>query len=179
MVAHWGWRAMFFVPPAITFVILILMWLNVKNHPEETGYTIPHDDDEKPPRVEVSPRDALHVGLRDLLHLLHVRAVEVERQTVDDEWDELFRVNLGHVFTCTRAVLPLMIEQADGGSIVNVSTIEAFRAIPTRRPSACRSGRSASARLPSNSPATSPPAAAFGRLAAACPEDPRSSARKR
>jgi len=53
-------------------------------------------------------------------------------EQTDDEWDELFRVNLGHVFTCTRAVLPLMIEQADGGSIVNVSTIEAFRAIPTR-----------------------------------------------
>jgi NAD(P)-dependent dehydrogenase (short-subunit alcohol dehydrogenase family) len=52
-------------------------------------------------------------------------------EQTDEEWDELFRVNLGHVFTCTRAVLPQMIDQG-GGSIVNVSTIEAFRAIPTR-----------------------------------------------
>jgi NAD(P)-dependent dehydrogenase (short-subunit alcohol dehydrogenase family) len=50
----------------------------------------------------------------------------------DDEWDELYRVNLGHVFAMSRAVLPQLIEQGRGGAIVNVSTIEAFRAIPTR-----------------------------------------------
>jgi 3-oxoacyl-[acyl-carrier protein] reductase len=50
----------------------------------------------------------------------------------DQEWDELYRVNLAHVFTCTRAVLSVLLEQARGGSIVNFSTIEAFRAIPTR-----------------------------------------------
>jgi NAD(P)-dependent dehydrogenase (short-subunit alcohol dehydrogenase family) len=53
-------------------------------------------------------------------------------EQTDDEWDELYRVNLGHVLTCTRAVLPVLLEQGAGGSIVNVSTIEAFRAIPTR-----------------------------------------------
>jgi sugar phosphate permease len=41
-----GWRSMFFVPPAILFVVLVLMWVNVKNHPEEAGFTISHDDDE-------------------------------------------------------------------------------------------------------------------------------------
>ena len=50
----------------------------------------------------------------------------------DEEWDELYRVNLGHVLSCARAVLPVLVAQGDGGSIVNVSTIEAFRAIPTR-----------------------------------------------
>jgi NAD(P)-dependent dehydrogenase (short-subunit alcohol dehydrogenase family) len=53
-------------------------------------------------------------------------------EQTDDEWDELYRVNLGHVLTCTRAVLPVLLDQGDGGSVVNVSTIEAFRAIPTR-----------------------------------------------
>ncbi len=53
-------------------------------------------------------------------------------EQTDDEWDDLYRVNLGHVLACTRAVLPVLIEQGDGGSVVNVSTIEAFRAIPTR-----------------------------------------------
>ena len=53
-------------------------------------------------------------------------------EQTDDEWDDLYRVNLGHVLACTRAVLPVLLEQGDGGSIVNVSTIEAFRAIPTR-----------------------------------------------
>ena len=50
----------------------------------------------------------------------------------DAEWDDLYRVNLAHVFACSRAVLPLLVEQGDGGSIVSLSTIEAFRAIPTR-----------------------------------------------
>jgi len=45
-IAKQNWRSMFFVPPAITFVVLIFMWLSVKNHPEEAGYSIPHDDDE-------------------------------------------------------------------------------------------------------------------------------------
>lgn len=53
-------------------------------------------------------------------------------EQTDDEWDDLYRVNLAHVLTFTRAVLPVMLDRGDGGSIVNVSTIEAFRAIPTR-----------------------------------------------
>lgn len=39
------WRYMFFVPPAITFIIIILMNLTVANHPEEAGYRIIHDDE--------------------------------------------------------------------------------------------------------------------------------------
>ncbi|GIU89815.1 MAG: hypothetical protein KatS3mg010_0914 [Acidimicrobiia bacterium] len=53
-------------------------------------------------------------------------------EQTDDEWDDLYRVNLAHVLTFTRAVLPAMLDRGEGGSIVNVSTIEAFRAIPTR-----------------------------------------------
>jgi NAD(P)-dependent dehydrogenase (short-subunit alcohol dehydrogenase family) len=48
-----------------------------------------------------------------------------------DEWDDLYRVNVEHVFAVTQAFLPAMLERG-GGSIVNVSTVEAFRAIPTR-----------------------------------------------
>jgi 2-hydroxycyclohexanecarboxyl-CoA dehydrogenase len=49
----------------------------------------------------------------------------------DEEWDELYRVNLAHVLGMSRASIPSMLEHG-GGSIVNVSTVEAFRAIPTR-----------------------------------------------
>ena len=59
------------------------------------------------------------------------RRVAFHEQT-DDEWDELYQVNLAHVFAYARAVLPALVGQGGGGSIVNVSTIEAFRAIPTR-----------------------------------------------
>jgi NAD(P)-dependent dehydrogenase (short-subunit alcohol dehydrogenase family) len=50
----------------------------------------------------------------------------------DDEWHALYQVNLGHVFACSRAALSVLLDQGEGGSIVSVSTIEAFRAIPTR-----------------------------------------------
>jgi len=50
--------------------------------------------------------------------------------TTEDDWNALYEVNLKHVFLCTRAFIPTMVEQGDGGSIINVSTVEAFRAIP-------------------------------------------------
>jgi 2-hydroxycyclohexanecarboxyl-CoA dehydrogenase len=45
------------------------------------------------------------------------------------EWDALYAINLEHVFACTRAIAPTMVERSSG-SIVNVSTVEAFRGIP-------------------------------------------------
>ena len=38
------WRSMFIVPPIILAILLVLMWLNVRNQPEEAGYAIDHDD---------------------------------------------------------------------------------------------------------------------------------------
>lgn len=32
------WRSMFFVPPAVLAVLLLLMWITVKNSPKEAGY---------------------------------------------------------------------------------------------------------------------------------------------
>jgi NAD(P)-dependent dehydrogenase (short-subunit alcohol dehydrogenase family) len=52
--------------------------------------------------------------------------------TDEEHWDSLYAVNLRHMFLCTKAFAPRMIEQADGGSIVNVSTVEAFRGIPNQ-----------------------------------------------
>ncbi len=57
--AKQDWRSMFFVPPAILLVILVFMWLNVRNHPEEAGYSIRHDDDEH----AHNPQDALPIGV--------------------------------------------------------------------------------------------------------------------
>jgi 2-hydroxycyclohexanecarboxyl-CoA dehydrogenase len=50
-------------------------------------------------------------------------------RTTDADWNALYAINLEHVFRCSREVLPTMIEQR-GGSIINVSTVEAFRGIP-------------------------------------------------
>jgi 2-hydroxycyclohexanecarboxyl-CoA dehydrogenase len=44
-------------------------------------------------------------------------------------WDALHATNLLHVFSCSRAFLPAMVEQGDG-SIVNVSSVEGLRGYP-------------------------------------------------
>jgi NAD(P)-dependent dehydrogenase (short-subunit alcohol dehydrogenase family) len=49
--------------------------------------------------------------------------------TTEADWDAHFDINLRHVFRMTHGVLPVMIEQG-AGSIVNVSTVEAYRGIP-------------------------------------------------
>ncbi|MFB2600381.1 SDR family NAD(P)-dependent oxidoreductase [Herbiconiux sp. P17] len=46
-----------------------------------------------------------------------------------DHWQRLYEINLRHVFTVTHALLPAMVERGSG-SIVNVSTVEAYRGIP-------------------------------------------------
>jgi NAD(P)-dependent dehydrogenase (short-subunit alcohol dehydrogenase family) len=51
-------------------------------------------------------------------------------QSDEDQWQALYEVNLLHMFLVTREALPLMRKSGAGGSIVNVSTIEAFRGIP-------------------------------------------------
>ncbi len=48
-----------------------------------------------------------------------------------DEWDALHAVNLRHVLLCTRAFVDGMIERGRG-SIVNLSSVEGFRAVPSR-----------------------------------------------
>ncbi len=44
-------------------------------------------------------------------------------------WDDLYRINLHHVFLVTHAFLPSMIEQR-AGAIVNVSSVEGLRGYP-------------------------------------------------
>jgi NAD(P)-dependent dehydrogenase (short-subunit alcohol dehydrogenase family) len=51
--------------------------------------------------------------------------------STSDEWRALYRVNLEHVFLCTRAFVPGMVDRGRG-SVINISSVEAFRAIPRR-----------------------------------------------
>lgn len=50
-------------------------------------------------------------------------------ESTEAEWDALYAVNLAHMFRVTKAAIPLM-KKGRGGSIINLSTIEAFRGIP-------------------------------------------------
>jgi len=47
-----------------------------------------------------------------------------------EEWPGLHEVNFGHVLALTHAILPGMIARGRGGSIIALTTVEAFRGIP-------------------------------------------------
>lgn len=51
-------------------------------------------------------------------------------QSTEAEWDALYGINLLHMFRVCKAAIPLMRAGGAGGSIINVSTVEAFRGIP-------------------------------------------------
>jgi NAD(P)-dependent dehydrogenase (short-subunit alcohol dehydrogenase family) len=75
-----------------------------------------------------------HVDTRvnNVGHYIHPTAHFID--TTEQEWDELFALNAKTVFLCCKAVLPGMIKRGNGGSIVNLTTIEAWRCVMCRRP---------------------------------------------
>ncbi|OBK18926.1 SDR family NAD(P)-dependent oxidoreductase [Mycobacterium asiaticum] len=93
--------------------------------------------------VTTDVRDAEQVGLLARIVLDRWGRVDVLVNNVGDWvrhpgafadtdpqlWDDLYRVNLHHVFLVTRAFLPAMIER-HAGTIVNVSSVEALRGYP-------------------------------------------------
>lgn len=76
-------------------------------------------------QARFSGLDIVVNNVGDFLHI----AKPFERNT-DDEIERLYAVNLKSVFTVTRAAIPLLRERAPGGSILSISSIEAFRGIP-------------------------------------------------
>ena len=47
----------------------------------------------------------------------------------ESDWEGLYDINLKHVFRCTKALAPQMVERGSG-SIINISTVETLRGIP-------------------------------------------------
>lgn len=79
--------------------------------------------------VEVADEHGgMTVFVNNVGHYLYARHDFVT--STEAEWDALHRINLLHVFQCCHAALPGMIERGQGGSIVNITTIEAHRGIP-------------------------------------------------
>jgi 3-oxoacyl-[acyl-carrier protein] reductase len=70
----------------------------------------------------------LDVLVNNVGHVV-IRPMRFESLT-DDQIDDVYRLNLKHIFLVTRTMLPLL-RAADGSpTIVNVSSVEAFRGIP-------------------------------------------------
>jgi NAD(P)-dependent dehydrogenase (short-subunit alcohol dehydrogenase family) len=58
-----------------------------------------------------------------------IRPTPFEEMT-DGQIDDVYRINLKHIFSVTRAVLPLLRAAGAGASITSISSIEGFRGIP-------------------------------------------------
>lgn len=56
--------------------------------------------------------------------------VKLFEQNSDEDFERLYAINLKSVFQVTRAAIPLLRKRAAGGSIISISSIEAFRGIP-------------------------------------------------
>jgi NAD(P)-dependent dehydrogenase (short-subunit alcohol dehydrogenase family) len=48
----------------------------------------------------------------------------------EDQWDDLVKTNLFGMFRMTKAVIPVMMKDGAGGSIVNISSVLGIRSIP-------------------------------------------------
>jgi NAD(P)-dependent dehydrogenase (short-subunit alcohol dehydrogenase family) len=46
------------------------------------------------------------------------------------DWDAQHTINLRHMFLVTRAMIPLLRKTGEGGSIINLSSVEGFRGCP-------------------------------------------------
>lgn len=70
----------------------------------------------------------LDVLVNNVGHFM-TRPTPFEKLT-DEQLDDIYRMNLKHVFLVTRVMLPLLRNAGRGASIVNISSIEGFRGIP-------------------------------------------------
>ncbi|MBZ9648337.1 SDR family oxidoreductase [Sphingobium sp. 3R8] len=69
----------------------------------------------------------LDILVNNVGHFLHTKAFEALE---DDEVDAIVDINFGQVVRVTRTMLPLLRTAGPGSSIVNITSIEAFRGIP-------------------------------------------------
>jgi 3-oxoacyl-[acyl-carrier protein] reductase len=51
-------------------------------------------------------------------------------KSTEEQWEGLYDINLKHMFIVTRAMIPLIRKSGEGGSIINISSIEGFRGYP-------------------------------------------------
>lgn len=70
----------------------------------------------------------LDVVVNNVGHFLGLRK-QLADQT-EEEWQAVYDINLRHMFVVCRAMIPVMRSSGEGGSIINVSSIEGFRGCP-------------------------------------------------
>lgn len=70
----------------------------------------------------------LDVLVNNVGHHYKIRKTMVEQ--TDEDIQRIYDINLRHMFLMCRALIPLMQKSGEGGSIINLSSIEGFRGFP-------------------------------------------------
>jgi NAD(P)-dependent dehydrogenase (short-subunit alcohol dehydrogenase family) len=73
-------------------------------------------------------------GLHILVNNAAIIAAGLFWMVTDEAWDRIIRNNLSSVFYCSRAAAKLMIDQKQGGRIINMSSIHATLSEPNAGP---------------------------------------------
>jgi 3-oxoacyl-[acyl-carrier protein] reductase len=76
---------------------------------------------------------SLDAGLDILVNNVgdHLNLIKPFLESTEEEWDAIYEINVKQMMRCTRVFAPLMRDAGRGGSIINISSIEGYRAIPT------------------------------------------------
>lgn len=77
----------------------------------------------------LAERDSIDILVNNVGDFLEI--VKPFLKTEEDDWSRLYNVNLAQVFRCVKAFVPSMIDAGRGGSVITISSIEGYRAIPT------------------------------------------------
>lgn len=51
-------------------------------------------------------------------------------EVTEEEWERVFKVNVKSIYLATKALMPRLIEQGQGGSVINISSTGASRPRP-------------------------------------------------
>ena len=109
----------------------------VQSHFEKKNYDalVTHTDVTDTAQVQkmISAADARFGQLNILVNNVgdFLELIKPFKDFTDDEIDALFNANLNSMFKVTRGAIPLLEKGGAGGSVINISSIEAFRGIPT------------------------------------------------
>ncbi len=109
----------------------------VQSHFEKKNYDalVTHTDVTDTAQVQkmISAVDARFGQLNILVNNVgdFLELIKPFKDFTDDEIDALFNANLNSMFKVTRGAIPLLEKGGADGSVINISSIEAFRGIPT------------------------------------------------
>lgn len=74
-ISRWGWRAAFFIPPLLLLAWLLVFVINVKDKPEDAGYTAEWRKETESEQITITGKDYLNVLMNPTMNLIYLAAI--------------------------------------------------------------------------------------------------------